>query len=107
MSRWVNECMSKIVKTRTDLFYSFTHRLIYSFTNLLVLMCFSAQGALACPWCKDALFSPGESASQSGAAKGYALSIGLLLGLPVLMLSVIALAVIRSARRAKRLSVKD
>ena len=63
--------------------------------------------AWACPWCKDALFSPGEAASQNGAAKGYALSIGLLLGLPVLMLSVIALAVIRSARRAKRLSVKD
>ena len=61
----------------------------------------------ACPWCKDALFSPGEAASQSGAAKGYAWSIGLLLGLPVLMLSVIALVVIRSARRTKRLSVKD
>ena len=61
----------------------------------------------ACPWCKDALFSPGESAAQSGAAKGYAWSIGILLGLPVLMLAVMTFAVIRSARRAKRLSVKD
>ena len=70
--------------------------------SAVCFLCVFPTVAMACPWCKDALFSPGESAAQSGAAKGYALSIGILLGLPVLMLAVIALAVIRSIRRAKR-----
>ena len=69
---------------------------------LIATWCLVQTRVWACPWCKDALFSPGESAAQSGAAKGYAWSIGILLGLPVLMLAVITFAVMRSIRRTKR-----
>ncbi len=56
----------------------------------------------ACPWCKGALFSPGEAAAKSGLAKGYALSIAALLGIPLLLVGGIAFAVIRSMRHAPR-----
>ena len=58
---------------------------------------------LACPLCKEALFSPGEAAAQSRVVQGYAISIAVLLGIPILLVGGLALWLVRSARRTKHL----
>ena len=56
--------------------------------------------AAACPMCKESLFDPGQIGQKIATAKGYAISIGMLLAVPfILVASVIAL-VARSTRRA-------
>ena len=61
--------------------------------------------ATACPWCKDALFAPGESAARAGAAQGYAWSIGLLLLVPSSLIVGIGVLLARASR--KRFSTTD
>ena len=61
--------------------------------------CLSAS---ACPGCKEALFEPGKIAERVAIARGYALSIALLLGIPVALLGTIAILLVRARRRALR-----
>ena len=60
----------------------------------------AASTTWACPGCKEALFDPGQVGQRVSAARGYALSIGLLLGLPALMLAGIAALIVRSRRKS-------
>ena len=54
----------------------------------------------ACPLCKEALLDPGQAAAQSGVARGYALSIAALLGVPVVLMGLIAWRIVQASRRA-------
>ena len=56
----------------------------------------------ACPMCKDALLDPGQAATQSRVAQGYALSIAALLGIPVMFIGGVAAWVVMAARRVGR-----
>lgn len=58
-----------------------------------------AATALACPACKEALFDPAQARQIMSAAGGYALSIGLLLGVPFALVGGLALMIVRQARR--------
>ena len=55
--------------------------------------------AQACPTCKEALFDPAQARQTMQAAKGYALSIGLLLGTMGLLIGGLTTAIVRSSRR--------
>ncbi len=61
----------------------------------------------ACPGCKEALFDPGQLVQKLSAAKGYALSIGLLLAVPCLLAAAIGLAVTRSIRKHRSRPIGD
>ncbi|HEX9779923.1 MAG TPA: hypothetical protein VGB20_01765 [bacterium] len=58
-----------------------------------------AGAAEACPMCKDALIEPGAVAQRVGTAKGYALSIAVLLAVPYALIGGIGMLLVRSARR--------
>ena len=75
---------------------------VLSFTFLL-LACqpFFLTAVEACPMCKDSLFDPGQLAGKISTAKGYALSIGLLLLVPFVLIASVTALVIRASRRAK------
>ena len=66
--------------------------------GLWCLQAFPLMG-WACPWCKDALFAPGESAARAGAAQGYAWSIGLLLLVPSSLIVGIGVLLARASRK--------
>jgi hypothetical protein len=61
---------------------------------------------MACPLCKEALFSPGEAAAQSRVVQGYAISIAALLGIPILLVGGITLRLIRSARHTRAAALR-
>ena len=61
-----------------------------------------AERAWACPGCKEALFDPGQLPQKLATAKGYALSIGLLLAVPAAVLGFIAVQIVRAIRRHQR-----
>jgi len=56
----------------------------------------------ACPACKESLFDPSQLHQKLSTAKGYALSIGLLLSVPSALVGGIALLVVRASRSARR-----
>ncbi len=56
----------------------------------------------ACPFCKDALFSPGEGQALSRAAHAFDLSIVALAAVPFLLVGGIAWLIVRSSRRLPR-----
>ena len=56
----------------------------------------------ACPGCKEALFDPSELPQRLAAAKGYALSIGLLLGMPLALVGGGSVLIARAQRRKQR-----
>lgn len=56
--------------------------------------------AVACPGCKEALFEPGKLSQNLATARGYALSIALLLGIPVVLMGTIAVMLVRARRKA-------
>jgi hypothetical protein len=60
----------------------------------------AASIAWACPGCKEALFDPGEIVQRVSTARGYALSIGLLLGVPASMILGITALIVRSRRKS-------
>ncbi len=72
--------------------------LTLSFMVFLVVLFFPLP-ALACPGCKEALFDPGQLAEKIATAKGYALSIGLLLAVPFLLIAGVIALVARNAHR--------
>ncbi len=73
---------------------------------LLLMACFCIAGAAAqaCPLCKEALFDPSQLHQRISTAKGYALSIGLLLLVPTGLIAGVAMSILRSTRRAPRIS---
>jgi len=54
---------------------------------------------MACPGCKEALFDPGQLPQKLATAKGYAVSIGLMLAVPATLIGGITALVIRSCHR--------
>lgn len=74
-----------------------TSSLPYSLTLLAI-----SSVAWACPGCKEALFDPGGLPQRLATAKGYALSIALMLSVPLLLVATLATAVVRAQRRHKR-----
>jgi len=50
---------------------------------------------MACPGCKEALFDPGELPQKLSTARGYALSIGLMLAVPLLLIASVTTLVVR------------
>ncbi len=54
---------------------------------------------LACPTCKEALFDPTQAQQVLKTAQGYAMSIGLLIGTPLLLVGGVATLIVRHARR--------
>ena len=79
---------------------------IQNFEFLIVLLPFTfyllPSLAAACPGCKEALFDPGQLAQKLSTAKGYVLSIGLLLSVPFALVATITALVVRSQRRHAR-----
>lgn len=69
---------------------------------LLVALLATPAVTSACPGCKEALFDPDQLAQKLSTARGYALSIGLLLTVPFLIIAGFAAFIIGSARRTKR-----
>lgn len=76
-------------------FSSLTHSLSHLLTSLWVF----SQAAEACPGCKEALFDPQQLPQRLSAAKGYALSIAALLGVPLLLVAGITWTIFRQVRR--------
>ena len=68
----------------------------------LASLLFSAGVALACPACKDAIYSSSDPKGYTRLTKGYARSIYLLMGTPYLVFAGVTLTIVRSARRNKK-----
>jgi len=69
---------------------------------LLVLALFLFTGvAWACPMCKEALTGPARPHTATRAAKGYAVSIAALIGMPFLLVGGVAALIVRGHRRAR------
>lgn len=59
------------------------------------------SAAWACPGCKESLFDPGGLPQRLGLAKGYALSIGLMLAVPAGLVGGVTALIIRAQRRRR------
>ena len=55
----------------------------------------------ACPACKEALFDPGQLKQTLATAKGYAMSIALLLSVPAVLIGGTAALIVRAHRRQR------
>ena len=75
------------------------HALLLAFTVLLLVGLPTA--VMACPGCKEALFDPGQLQQKLSTAKGYALSIGLLLAVPFGLVAGLTTLIIRAHHRKK------
>jgi len=56
---------------------------------------------MACPLCKEALFDPGQMHQRLATAKGYALSIALLLSVPAALVAGVTALIVRAHKRNK------
>ena len=78
-------------------------RLLLLSAYCLVLMagCWLLEPAVgwACPGCKEALFDPGQLGQKLSTARGYAISIGLLLAVPFTLVAGMTALIVRAARR--------
>ena len=66
---------------------------------LAVFMLACPWAADACPGCKEALFDPAQLPQKLATARGYAMSIGLLLAVPFGLVGGITTLIIRAQRR--------
>ena len=73
---------------------------ILAFAMLLILLGLPVA-ASACPGCKEALFDPAQLQQKLSTARGYALSIGVMLMVPVALIGGVAAGIIRAAKRKK------
>ena len=55
----------------------------------------------ACPFCKEALFDPGQLQQKLSTARGYAMSIALFLSVPAVLVGGVAALIVRASRRHK------
>ena len=67
-----------------------------------LVLCLAPALARACPGCKEALFEPGKIGQNLSTARGYALSIMLMLAVPLLLVGGITTLVLRARRRSPR-----
>ncbi len=75
-------------------------------TSVVIGLCVVWPAAvLACPLCKEALFEVGQLQQKLSTARGYALSITLMLAVPSVLIAGIATLVVRSSRRLTRSSL--
>ena len=72
--------------------------LAYSLTHLLTVVVFPLL-AQACPACKEALFDPGQLHHKLSTARGYALSIGLMLTVPLGLITAVGVTIACAQRR--------
>ena len=63
---------------------------------------FAPATVMACPGCKEALFDPGTLPQKLATAKGYALSIGFMLAMPLLLIGSVGVLIVRAHRRKRR-----
>ena len=68
----------------------------------VLFLLWASAAVMACPACKESLFDPSQLHQKLSAAKGYALSIGLLLSVPAALVGGIARLVVRASRRRAR-----
>lgn len=73
-----------------------------SWVVLAIVILGVVPAASACPGCKEALFDPGQLSQKLATSKAYALSIGLLLSVPFLLIGGLSWLVIRSSKASKR-----
>ena len=66
---------------------------------LAVISCLWPARAMACPLCKESLFDPAQLQQKLSLARGYALSITLLLVVPLVLVAGIATLIVRAHRR--------
>ena len=66
---------------------------------LIAVLLRCSWSADACPGCKEALFDPGQLAQKLSTARGYAISIGLLLAVPFTLVAGMTALIVRAARR--------
>lgn len=81
----------------------FFRLLPFSFFLLPFLFFVFVSLASACPGCKEALFEPGQVQVSLARARAYALTIGLMLGMPSAMIGGVTVWVVRAHRRARQL----
>ena|SRR3989338_1212314 len=83
--------------------YSVTQVLSHPVTALAIVAIVWTLPAVAsaCPGCKDALFEPDQLTLRLSSAKGYALSIGLLLGVPAALAVTVTTLLVRSRRQRR------
>ena len=67
---------------------------------MVVLFLFTGV-AWACPMCREALADPAHPQAITRAAKGYAVSIAALIGMPFLLVGGVAALIVRGHRRAR------
>ena len=63
---------------------------------------FCLRAVEACPGCKEAFFEPGKIAQNLSTARGYALSVMLMLAVPMLLIGGITTLILRARRRSPR-----
>ena len=89
----------RFVEHRRIARWTFPLWLYVSVTGVIIYwMLYRMPEASACPGCKEALFDPGQLPQKLATAKGYALSIGLMLGMPAALIGGIAWLIARGAR---------
>jgi hypothetical protein len=59
-----------------------------------------ALEANACPTCKESLWDVTQAQHLLKTAKGYAMSIGLLIGTPLLLIGGLAIVIVHQSRRS-------
>ena len=69
-------------------------------TAVVLLLAVSSEVS-ACPLCKEALFDPGQMHQRLATAKGYALSIALLLSVPAALVAGVTTLIVRAHRRKR------
>lgn len=89
----------KQMDERNRVLHSATPPLCHLATLLALLLPAVAE---ACPGCKEALFDPGQARQIVLAAKGYAASIGLLLGVPLALIGGLTFLIAHQVRRQTR-----
>jgi hypothetical protein len=67
----------------------------------VIFTCVLPAVTWACPTCKEALFDPGQLQQTLSTAKGYAMSIGLLLSVPAVLVGGVVALIVRSHRRQR------
>ena len=72
--------------------------IVFLMSALLLIPTF----ADACPACKEAFFDPGQLTQKLSTARAYALSIGLLLAMPVTLMVIVTVMILRAHRRHRR-----
>lgn len=79
--------------------WGLTHLL--ALTLLLLTACgFLLSGvSWACPMCKEALGDPAQAQAVTRVARGYAVSIAALIGMPFILVSGVAMLIVRANRR--------